>query len=160
MYYCFGWHPGFGTPFLQGRGKKRDCRLVLPAGQIRKYHNNEHCRLTGETSMIAIDGPLEWTEEGLELTYMYEIDDPEKRTVTLEDPNSRVSVKMDFPEFPHLGFWSEPGDDFICIEPWQGMDDHEEQENFDQKVGVVKLEAGSVDRRTITLAPMFNEQKS
>ena len=103
--------------------------------------------------MMTVGGPLEWTEEGLELTYMYEIDDPSKRTVTLEDPTSGVSVRMDFPEFPHLGFWSEPGDDFICIEPWQGMDDHEDQETFDQKVGVVKLEAGGVDCRTIRVIP-------
>jgi len=156
IYYCFGWHPGFSTPFLQGQGKKSDCRLIMRQGQIRKYHNNEHCRLTGETSMMTVGGPLDWTEEELELTYMYGIDDPTNRTVRLEDRHSGVSVRIDFPEFPHLGFWSEPGDDFICIEPWQGMDDHEEQEEFDQKVGVVKLEAGGVDRRTIRVIPAFD----
>ena len=153
IYYCFGWHPGFSTPFLPGQGQKSDCRLLMPEGRIRRYHNNEHCRLTGETSMMTVDGPLDWTEEGLELTYMFEIDDPSQRTVTLEDPTSGVSVRMEFPEFPHLGFWSEPGDDFICIEPWQGMDDHEDQETFDQKVGVVKLEAGSLDCRVIRVMP-------
>jgi galactose mutarotase-like enzyme len=153
IYYSFGWHPGFATPFLKGEGRKSDCRLVLPKGQIKKYHNNEHCRLTGETSMMAVGGSLDWTEEGLELTSMYAIDEPVQRTVTLEDPHSMVSVRIDFPEFPHLGFWSEPGDEFICIEPWQGMDDHEEQESFDQKVGVVKLEAGKLDRRTIRVTP-------
>ena len=106
--------------------------------------------------MISVDGALDWTEEGLELTYMYEIDDPGNRTVRLEDPNLGVAVRVDFPEFPHLGFWSEPGDEFICIEPWQGMDDHEEQEPFDQKVGVVKLRPGGTDRRAIGVTPLLD----
>ena len=42
------------------------------------------------------------------------IDDPSKRAVTLEDPASDVSLRIEFPVFPHLGLWSEPGDDFIC----------------------------------------------
>jgi len=156
IYYCLGWHPGFRTPFAEGHGQKRDCRLVVPRGRIRRYHNNEHCRLTGQTSMMSVDGPLEWTEDGLELTYMYEIDDPANRTVRLEDPDSGVSIRVDFPGFPHLGLWSEPGDEFICIEPWQGMDDHEEQESFDRKVGVVKLAAGGIDRRTIRVTPLLD----
>lgn len=159
IYYCLGWHPGFRTPFVKGQGQKRDCRLVMPRGKIRRYHNNEHCRLTGQTSMMTVDGVLGWTEEGLELTYMYEIDNPANRAVTLEDPNSGVSVRIDFPEFPHLGFWSEPGDEFICIEPWQGMDDHEEQETFDRKVGVVKLEAGDSDRRTVRVTPLLETEE-
>ncbi|HUU30202.1 MAG TPA: hypothetical protein VM123_20550 [archaeon] len=153
MYYCFGWHPGFRTPIFPGKGKKSDCRLVLPQGKIRKYHNNEHCRLTGETSLVEVGGPLSWTEEELEATLMYGIDDPAMRTVTLEDRSARVSIRVDFPDFPHLGFWSEPGYEFICIEPWQGMDDHEEQEPFDRKVGVVQLGPGEKDLRTIRVTP-------
>jgi galactose mutarotase-like enzyme len=153
IHYCFGWHPGFAAPLFPGKGKKADCRLVLPDGTIRKYHNNEHCRLTGQTSLVETGGPLFWTEEKLEATMMYEINDPALRKVTLEDPASGVNIRVDFPDFPHLGFWSEPGWDFICIEPWQGMDDHEEQEPFDRKIGVVRLEPGATDRRTIRVTP-------
>jgi len=155
LHYCFGWHPGFRTPVIPGKGKKGDCRLVFPEGKIRKYRNNEHCRLTGETSMIDVGGPLEWSEEELEATLMFEIDDPVMRTVTLEDPGSGVSIRVDFPEMPHLGFWSEPGDEFICIEPWQGMDDHEDQKAFDEKLGVVMLAPGGRDTRTIKLTPQI-----
>ena len=153
LHYCFGWHPGFRTPVIAGKGKKGGCRLVFPEGKIRKYRNNEHCRLTGETEIIDVGGPLEWTEQELEATLMYEIDDPALRTVTLEDPASGVSIRVDFPEMPHLGFWSEPGDEFICIEPWQGMDDHEDQEPFDEKAGVVMLAPGGRDMRTIRVIP-------
>jgi len=156
LYYCFGWHPGFAAPLFPGQGKKADCRIHLPEGTIRKYHNNEHCRLTGETSLVEVGGPLDWTEEELEATLMYEIDDPSMRWAAFEDPAAGVLIRVEFPDFPHLGFWSEPGYDFICIEPWQGMDDHEEQETFDRKVGVVKLEPGGRDRRTIRVEPGFS----
>jgi galactose mutarotase-like enzyme len=153
IYYQSGWHPGFATPFVKGQGSKADCRLILPAGEITKYHNNEHCRLTGETSKVKTGKPLAWTEQELEATLMFEIDNPAQRSVTLEDPASKISVRVDFPEFPHLGFWSEPGFDFICIEPWQGMDDREEQEPFDKKVGIVRLEPGARDLRSIKITP-------
>ncbi|MBN2289234.1 MAG: hypothetical protein JXQ83_07865 [Candidatus Glassbacteria bacterium] len=153
IYYCLGWHPGFAAPVFPGLGEKSGCRLVLPRGTARKYHNNEHCRLTGETSPVETGGPLPWTEEELEATLMFGIEDPKMRRVDFQDPASGVSVRVDFPDFPHLGFWSEPGYGFICIEPWQGMDDHEEQEPFDRKVGVVRLEPGGRDRRTIRLTP-------
>lgn len=151
IYYQFGWHPGFATPVFSGQGRKNNCRLIMPTGKIIKYANNEHCRLTGETTEIQVGGPLVWTEKELEATLMYEIPDSEMRHVTLEDPDSRVSIRVEFPDFPHLGFWSEPGEEFICIEPWQGMDDSEEQEPFDRKVGVVRLEPGRIDKRTITV---------
>ena len=150
---CWGWHPGFRTPVIPGQGLKADCRLVFGKGEIRRWHNNEHCRLTGETSMLRVGGPLAWTEQELEATLMYEIDDPALRTVTLEDPASEVTIKVDFPDLPHLGLWSEPGDEFICIEPWQGMDDREEQEPFDKKVGVVAIAPGEKKTSTVTVTP-------
>jgi len=151
--YQFGWHPGFATPVFSGKGSKTDCRILMPKGTITKYENNEHCRLTGNKQEISVGGPLVWTEKELEDTLMFGIDDPEMRHVTLEDPAARVSIRVEFPDFPHLGLWANQGEDYICIEPWQGMDDHEEQETFDKKLGIVKLEPGCSDKRTITVTP-------
>jgi len=155
IYYCFGWHPGFKTPVIDGLGSKAECQILLKKGKYRKYHNNEYCRLTGETSEFELDGALERTEEELEATIMLEIDEPNNRICSIYDPAAKLKIEVDFKEFPHLGFWSEPGYNFICVEPWQGMDDHEEQEPFDKKVGVVKLPPGEVDRRSITVRPYF-----
>jgi len=153
MYASWGWHPGFRAPLIGGNGAKQDCKLIFPAGTITKYHNNEHCRLTGETSEVKTEKPLAWTEEELEATLMYAIDSPTMRRVTLEDPHARVAIHVDFPDLPHLGLWSEPGDEFICIEPWQGMDDHEEQEPFDQKVGMVAIAPGDKKASKVTVTP-------
>ena len=155
IYYCFGWHPGFRTPSIDGLGSKEECQILFKKGTYRKYHNNEHCRLTGETSEIELDGELKRTEEELEATIMLEIDDPNNRICTLYDPAAEFKIEVDFKDFPHLGLWSEPGYKFICIEPWQGMDDHEEQEPFDKKVGIVKLSPGNIDKRSIIVKPCF-----
>ena len=79
---------------------------------------------------------------------MLEFPDAGKRAVTLSDTAAGIDLEVDFTDFPQLGLWSEPGWNFICIEPWQGMDDHEEQEPFDEKVGIVRLPAGEEEKKT------------
>lgn len=115
--------------------------------------HNEYCRLTGGTSAIHTDKPLEWTEEELYGTLLFGADNPDLRSITLEDPASGLSIKVDFRDFANLGLWSEPGQEYICIEPSQGFDDHEEQEAFDKKIGVVRLEPGGQDVRTVRVTP-------
>lgn len=153
IFYQFGWHPGFATPVISGVGRKEDCRIVLPKGCITRFHNNDTCLLTGKTSQVEVDGSLSWTEKELEGTLLFGIDDLEMRQVTLEDPASQVFIRVEFPDFPHLGLWSKQGEDFICIEPWQGMDDHIEQASFDKKLGIVRLEPGHIDKREIQVKP-------
>lgn len=52
-------------------------------------------------------------------------------------------IRVDFPDFPHLGIWTRPGAPFVCIEPWQG---HASPQEFDgefrDKPGVVSIAAG------------------
>ena len=32
-------------------------------------------------------------------------------------------VKEHFENYPHLALWSQPGADYVCIEPWIGLPD-------------------------------------
>jgi galactose mutarotase-like enzyme len=142
-----GWHPGFNAP-LAG-GEKRDCRLRLPGDRVRRMLNDADCRLTGEWRWEASRGDFKLTEEELDATYMFDLSDvpPGERVVTLTDPSGSPGVRVAFPDYPHLGIWSDAGAPFVCIEPWQGMDDHAHQEAFDRKFGVVLLPPGGVDSR-------------
>ncbi|GAJ15789.1 unnamed protein product, partial [marine sediment metagenome] len=47
IYFCFGWHPGFKAPIVDGKGKKTDCQILFKKGTYTKYHNNEACRRSG-----------------------------------------------------------------------------------------------------------------
>ena len=61
------------------------------------------------------------------------------RALTYTAPGA-PQIRVDFPDFPHLGIWTKPGAGFVCIEPWQG---HASPEDFDgefrAKPGVVAI---------------------
>lgn len=63
-------------------------------------------------------------------------------------------LRFDFPEMPILGVWTKPGADYICIEPWQGINDRADfaGDIFD-KPGIVRIAPGEtrVFEMSITL---------
>ncbi|NLH49560.1 MAG: hypothetical protein GX444_13315 [Myxococcales bacterium] len=137
-----GWHPGFNTPFFDGTKEK--CHLRLPAGELRRLRNDANCYLTGEVHTVSFAGDFPFTESELDRTYMFDLTatPPERRVVELLDPDESFGVRVGFPDYPHLGLWSDAGAPFICIEPWQGMDDAVVQEPFDKKFGMLSLPPG------------------
>ena len=155
IYFCFGWHPGFSGDLGLG-GKKEEWQIIFPDGDYRHYLNNPECQLTGEVLDKRFKGPLEWDEKTLEATIMLEIGNRANRTCTLYNPKLERGVKVDFADFPHFGLWANEGENYFCLEPWQGMDDHEKQEPFDQKVGVVKLEPGESIEKTAGITPILH----
>lgn len=38
-----------------------------------------------------------------------------------------VELSLHFADYPHLALWAKPGADFVCIEPWLGLPDHQEE---------------------------------
>lgn len=152
IHFCFGWHPGFSTDLGLG-GKKKDWQIVLAEGNYDNYLVNADCLLTGEIRRKHLAGPLKWDEEALEGTILLTMEKKEQRTCTLYNPKLDYGLKVNFADYPHLGIWSEKGSPFICIEPWQGMDDHLKQEPFDQKVGIVKLPSGESIAKQATVVP-------
>jgi len=141
IFFSLGWHPGFSTSFPGLGGKKEDWQIIFKRGRYRRYFNDENCRLTGETENLDIAGTFSWVEEELERTVVLEIESRGLRTCEFYNPKIVRGVKIDFEDFPFLAIWSELGREFICLEPCQGLDDHEMQESFDQKVGIVRLGA-------------------
>ena len=60
--------------------------------------------------------------------------------VTLRSRSSDKSIRVSFPGFTYLGFWSIPGAPFFCIEPWFGVDDYEDfNGNLVEKDAVEKI---------------------
>ena len=62
---------------------------------------------------------------------MFEIDATiyhglKSEAVTLRSKSSDKSVRVKFPSFTYLGFWSKPAASYFCIEPWYGVDDYED----------------------------------
>ena len=156
MFCGFGWHPGLRAPVVPGKGSKADCRLVMPeGGSITRFGVNDKCQLTGENLQLGTDRPIRRTEEELDATMLFQVDNPALRSLTLEDPASGIDLRVDFRDFSHFGLWSEPEKEYICIEPSMGFDDSVDQEPFDQKVGVVKIEPRGKDIRSATITASF-----
>ncbi len=149
MPFQVGWHPGFALPFRSENGEKAGCHLGLPPHTLTFLDNDDDCKLTGATHLVDGRGDFAFSERGLDRTYMLDLSDvsPAERVVELMDPDRAFGVRVAFPDFPHLGLWSDAGAPFLCIEPWQGMDDRVVQEPFDRKFGVVMLAPGSTDVR-------------
>jgi len=152
----FGWHPGFSTELGLG-GKRNEWQFIFPDGRYRQYHvlASGDSFLTGKTSDRRLSGPITYSDHELHCTVMYEIDDPANRRCRLFNPKLKRGVEVVFTDLPHLGLWANADQEYLCIEPWQGMDDHAEQEPFDKKVGMLKLEPGEVVVRAASIIPIL-----
>ncbi|MFH0919460.1 MAG: hypothetical protein V1913_03795 [Fibrobacterota bacterium] len=155
--FCqFGWHPGISTEFGLG-GKRTEWQIHFPEGAYRQYHvlDTGDSFLTGKTSERRFRGPVTYSDHELHCTVMYEIDEPANRRCRFYNPRLKRGVEVVFPDLPHVGLWANANQEYICIEPWQGMDDHNQQEPFDKKVGILRLEPGETVLRSATIIPIL-----
>lgn len=47
--------------------------------------------------------------------------------VRLRKKDKAKGILVRFKGYPNLALWSKPGADYLCIEPWLGLPDHEEE---------------------------------
>ena len=65
------------------------------------------------------------------------------RGATLVRRNGR-NVHVDFGGAPCLGLWAKPGAEYVCIEPWYGVDDRWDADgDFTRKERIQSLEPGA-----------------
>ena len=63
--------------------------------------------------------------------------------ITLERQRTSHGIRFHW-RAPYLGIWSKPGADYICLEPWFGIDDSPAHNNvLEHKQGIQRLGAGS-----------------
>lgn len=54
-------------------------------------------------------------------------------------------IELNFKEFPYLGIWTKPNANFLCLEPWQGLADHEDfNGELTEKEGIIQLKPDKV----------------
>lgn len=47
--------------------------------------------------------------------------------IRLRKKNEKKGIVVRFAGYPNLAFWSKPSADFVCIEPWLGLPDREDE---------------------------------
>jgi len=137
----FGFHPAFRWPLSPSLPREQheirfDKRERAP---IRRLSNG----LLGEAVLSPVQGDRMVLADSLFAEDALIWDRLQSRSLSYGGPTG-PSLRLDFPDMPHLGIWSKPGAGFVCLEPWQGF---ASPVGFDgelaEKPGIILVPAGS-----------------
>ncbi len=69
--------------------------------------------------------------------------DLKSKAVCLASDKSTSRITVRYPDFQYLAFWAKPDGDYVCIEPWNGINDFPEHKGeISEKEGIIALDAG------------------
>jgi galactose mutarotase-like enzyme len=135
MPFSIGAHPAIALP-----GNFENYALEFEKNEPLKYSLLENDLISNKTKQ------LETKENQIELNYQLFENDAlifkslESNSLTILE-NNKPYVKVDFADFPSLGIWTKENAPFICIEPWFGYSDTDENSgNLFEKEGIVTLD--------------------
>jgi galactose mutarotase-like enzyme len=74
--------------------------------------------------------------------------------VRLRKKDAKKGIVVTFAEYPNLALWAKPGADYVCIEPWLGLPDRENESIIlNEKSNYKKL--GITDTYSITIETLI-----
>jgi galactose mutarotase-like enzyme len=145
IYFSVGAHPAFNIPF-NGEGNYEDYYLEFERAEKLDTHLlSTEGYLTNEIQPVDLDG------QKLHLTrHLFDADalvfkNIQSKSVTIKSSLNNHTLKVEFPQFKHLGIWAKPGANFVCIEPWLGYADATvPATDISSKPAIQKLDKGHV----------------
>lgn len=141
-YMCKGTTPEYNIFF----DKKEDLPNYLLNGPFLN-DKSEEAPIT--------DGVMMLCDDEFKRLDTYIFKNTQSKCVTLKKQGAEKSVSVEFPETPNLLIWKEPGAEFLCIEPWCGLPDHDgEVREISEKDGIVSLSKDEKFTNTHTI--IFN----
>lgn len=150
---CFGFHPALRWPLPYG-GEKLEHILRFDQPQPAPI------RRVGDDGLVRPDRlptPVQGRDmalrEDLFVNDAVIFDDLASRRLVYGVPG-RPGIEVAFPDCPHLGVWTKPGADYICIEPWSGFADAQSYTgDIRGKPGVFLVEQGKPKTFLMTIRP-------
>jgi galactose mutarotase-like enzyme len=150
MPVSFGFHPAFRWPLPYGAPRETH-QIRFEQDEPASVHRPVEGLLSREAEPSPVQGRTLVLHDSLFEADALVFDQLGSRFVEYGAPGS-ASLRVDFPQMPHLGIWTKPGAGFICIEPWQGHADPEGYEgDFSDKPGIVSVQPGATSRFTIAV---------
>lgn len=71
--------------------------------------------------------------------------DLKSRKATLINDKTGRKIELDFADSPYFVIWTKPGAKYVCLEPWNGVQDPiDSNMDITQKEGIVKLAKGEI----------------
>ncbi|MGB0917112.1 MAG: aldose 1-epimerase family protein [Flavobacteriales bacterium] len=143
MGFQLGGHPAFSVPFLPSE-RYDDYEIGFDEAFKQERHLLTNGGLySGETRVMAEHAnkiPLS-TDLFKEDALVFKEISPKQ--VWIQNKKGGKKLEMDYAEFPHLGIWSIPGAEYVCLEPWVGCaDDANQEADFFKKDSLIVLNAG------------------
>ncbi len=133
MYFSIGAHPGF------------NCKI----GDYIEFEENETLvceKINTEALLDGIHYPTLNNEKVFKITAdvfdadAHVLSGMKSDTLYLKTASGKELIKFNFGNPPHLGLWAKPGAEYVCIEPWYGINDAPvETPDFSQKRDIQKL---------------------
>lgn len=151
--FQLGGHPAFAVPFGE-QGVYSDYEIRFDRTlELNRHLLTESGLYSGKTRGVLND------EDRFGLSYeLFEEDalvfmNIESKQVWIQHREGGKKLVMDFEGFPHLGIWSVPGADYVCLEPWVGCADKIDQPTgLFKKDSIVVLEKGKQFKADFSIA--------
>lgn len=136
MYFSIGAHPGFNCKIGDRLSFAEPETLVCEKIDTDSILDGKHYPTLNNETDIVITKDI-FDGDALILSGM------KSDTVYLESDLRPQKIKFNFGKAPVLGIWAKPGAEYVCIEPWYGINDSREvKDDFSQKRLIQKLEPG------------------
>lgn len=138
MYFSVGAHPGFLLP----EKDFNSFEIQFESKEDLETHLLKEGLFSGEKALLQENtNSLSLNENTFQKDALV-FKNLNSKFICLKHLNSKWEIKLDFAEFPYLGIWAKhPNQDFICLEPWQGLADKIDfNGDLSEKEGIVVLE--------------------
>ncbi|MFV8466574.1 aldose 1-epimerase family protein [Flavobacterium sp. LB1P62] len=139
MPFSIGAHPAFALP-----GNFENYSMAFEKEEPLEYYLLENDLISNKTKKLAVQN------NRIPLTYQLFENDAlifktlESNSLTILD-NENPVLRVNFKDFPSLGIWTKVNTPFLCIEPWFGYSDtNENSGNLFEKEGIQILNGSEV----------------
>jgi galactose mutarotase-like enzyme len=144
MYFSLGAHPGFQC-------QMGDYIVMDAPEEAEAFRFDENSLRAQKTEPVFEEGRRITITPGLFEHGALLFSHLHSKGATLMRSNGR-NVHVDFGGAPCLGLWAKPGAEYVCIEPWYGIDDNwDATHDFTRKEFIQSLEASEVFLFTVTV---------
>jgi len=141
IYFSIGGHPAFKAP-LYDNENYTDYSLVFETDEQSKTYilNMKNGLITDKTKSVFDTKNSIYLRPDLFNKDALIFKDLKSRQVALVSKTHGEILKVTFKDFKYLGIWAKPNANYVCIEPWLGIADHENStQELTKKEGIITL---------------------
>jgi len=139
IYFSVGAHPGFNCP-LEPNEKFEDYYLEFGTNSFSKIELNDGLRCNAKITLNLTDKKLFLNSELFNNDALV-FEDKQIEGISLCSSKSSHKITLTCKDWPYFGIWTKKENpQFVCLEPWNGIADHENSKNeLIKKEGIIQL---------------------